>query len=73
MSILNPSRPVAIRIPQDDLQQIDANAAALKLTRTAFIVASATGSLTINTSSLTDRIDYLEEAVKRLQEFAFGS
>src|ERR1035437_6435011 len=73
MSILNPSRPIAIRIPQDDLQQIDEQAAALKLTRTAFIVASATGSLTINTSSLTDRIDYLEEAVKRLQEFAFGS
>jgi hypothetical protein len=56
----------ALRIPPAQLQEIDRRAAALRLTRTEYMLRAALGEL-VDPQSLKERVAGLEERVRRLE------
>lgn len=64
---------IAIRVPKHQLEQIDREAAAHQLSRTDYLIRSATGELPNTTAEAFQRIEALENAVQRLQEFAYAT
>lgn len=67
----DPKRPIALRIDQQHVAQIDRLAAAYGLSRTAYMVAAALQKLP-NELSTDDRIDDLTARLERLEQIAFN-
>jgi uncharacterized protein (DUF1778 family) len=66
-------RPVALRVPDDDLHVIDQEAQARGLSRTDYMIRASTGQLSETQNETAKRLDALEQTVARLTEIAFQS
>lgn len=61
-----------LRIPPDDLQEIDRRARERGITRTALLIDGALERLPEQQTALNERLDQLERDVERLQTALFG-
>jgi hypothetical protein len=63
--------PISIRIPVADLEEIDRQARAHGITRTAFLIDGSLERLPEHRDELFTRIETLERSVERLEKLAF--
>lgn len=63
-------RPIAMRIPEQDLAEIDRQANELRLSRTEFMVRASTGGIKTS-NTLKDRLDAVEQRLQRLEQVAY--
>lgn len=61
----------ALRIPPSQLQEITDRAAALRLSRTEYMIRCALGE-PLNPQSTDSRVEGLEDRVARLEDLAYG-
>lgn len=63
---------IPVRISQDELDQIDRHAGAMRLSRTEYVIGKLTDTLPDDHESTLWRLDDHETRLKRLEQLALG-